>query len=126
MSWMALVCVFLGGGLGSMGRYMVGVVAVKMGLGTYPWGTFAVNIIGAFLMGVLIQWFTTKTSFLPEAKLFLTTGVLGGFTTFSTYILDIVQIQERGELIIALLYAFSSLLLGVLALLTGMYSAKAF
>jgi len=110
MIW-TLAQVALGGALGAMGRYMTGVAAVRvMGHG-FPWGTLAVNIVGSFLMGVLVVVLGKKggTHMAP----FLVTGMLGGFTTFSTFSLDVLTIYERGQVALAAGYAAASLILSL-------------
>ncbi|PLP98142.1 fluoride efflux transporter CrcB [Cupriavidus pauculus] len=110
---------FLGGGLGSAGRHGMNLLAARL-VGThYPFGTFAINVLGAFAMGAVVELFALKVSLPQSARLFLTTGIIGGFTTFSTYALEIALLYERGELAHAALYALGSLLLGVAALFAG-------
>jgi len=111
--------VFLGGGLGSAGRHGVNLLALRLVGGHYPFGTFAINVAGAFAMGAAFELFAQRTALPPAARLFLTTGVIGGFTTFSTYTLEIAVLHERGELAAALLYALGSVAVGLLALAAG-------
>lgn len=116
--------VFLGGGIGAAGRHGVNVLATKF-LGTnFPIGTFAINVAGAFAMGVVVELFAAKTAMSPSVRLFLTTGILGGFTTFSTYALEIGLLYERGELMAALVYGLGSLVVGVAALFAGLSLVK--
>lgn len=111
--------VFVGGGLGSAGRHGVNLLAVKC-LGTaYPFGTFVINVLGAAVMGATFEYLALKASWSPSIRLFLTTGIIGGFTTFSTYALEIALLYERGELLAASLYAIGSVILGVAALFAG-------
>ncbi|MCM2309798.1 MAG: fluoride efflux transporter CrcB [Steroidobacteraceae bacterium] len=108
----------LGGLLGSIVRY-----AVAIGIGgtepdRFPWATFVVNCIGCLLIGLLAGWFASAP--VPEAaRLFLITGVLGGFTTFSAFGLESLSLMRNGELALALLYILSSVLVGVLAVWIG-------
>lgn len=117
---MNVLLVFLGGGLGSAARYGVGVLALRLVGSGYPWGTFAINVLGAFLMGVVAETFALKAGLSQPLRLFLTTGILGGFTTFSTYALETALLQQRGELGAALAYALGSLIIGVAALFAGL------
>jgi CrcB protein len=115
-----VLLVFLGGGLGSAARYGVGVLALRLIGSGVPWGTFVINVLGAFLMGIVAETFALKAGLSQPLRLFLTTGILGGFTTFSTYALETALLQERGELGAALAYALGSLVVGVAALFAGL------
>ncbi len=109
----------LGGALGAAARYLVG-QAITGWLGpNYPWGTLAVNLIGGFAMGVLVGTLARMTSG-EQARLFLAVGVLGGFTTFSAFSLELVTMLERGAMLTALGYALASVLGAVLALFAGL------
>lgn len=114
------VIVFLGGGLGSAARYGVGVLALRWIGSGYPWGTFGINVVGSFAMGVVAGYFALKSGLSQPLRLFLTTGIIGGFTTFSTYALETALLQERGELGAALTYALGSVVVGVAALFAGL------
>jgi CrcB protein len=114
------VIVFLGGGLGSAARYGVGVLALRWIGSGYPWGTFGINVVGSFAMGVVAEYFALKSGLSQPLRLFLTTGIIGGFTTFSTYALETALLQERGELGAALTYALGSVVVGVAALFAGL------
>lgn len=108
-----LLAVFLGGGIGA---------SLRWGVCKYihnHWGTFIVNILGAFLIGVLFQYISQKTTFNSTLKLFLMTGLLGGFTTFSTYLLDFVKLLDSNSAWEATIYLTLSIILGVLALILG-------
>ena len=107
-----------GGALGATARYVV-VVAARRTMGIeFPWGTFAVNVIGSFLIGVLIVAMAEKGGmrFAP----FLLVGVLGGFTTFSAFSLDVAVLYERGEVMPAALYILGSVVLSVAAVFVAM------
>ncbi len=121
----AAFLVFVGGGLGAVARHGVNVVAGRL-LGTgYPWGTFAVNVAGSFLMGALVAWLTVKYEGGQGVRLFLATGVLGGFTTFSSFSLDAVVLWERGAHAAAAGYVAASLVLSVLGLVAGLALVRA-
>lgn len=110
--------VALGGALGASARYLTGVAAVRvMGHG-FPWGTLTVNVAGSFLMGVLVVLLAhlNATRLAP----FLMTGVLGGFTTFSAFSLDVMTLFERGQPATAGLYILGSVAISLLAILGGM------
>lgn len=119
-----VVLVFLGGGLGAVGRHFVGLVALRQfGLG-FPFGTLIVNVIGSLLMGIVIGWLARRGISGSEWRLFLTTGILGGFTTFSAFSLDVVNMWERGELGLAVLYVGGSVVVSVLAVFVGLWFAR--
>ncbi len=109
-----------GGALGAAARYIVTVIATRMFGHALPWGTVIVNVAGSFAMGALITYMALKWSATQEARAFLATGVLGGFTTFSTFALDIATLWERKHPIIAFIYALGSVGLGLFALFAGM------
>jgi CrcB protein len=115
-----LLYVGIGGALGSILRFLMMKLTTQMvGVG-FPYGTLAVNIIGSFAMGILIGWGANKGQLTGELRTFIAVGVLGGFTTFSTFSLDVVSMFERGGQWQALLYVCASVTLSVLALMLGM------
>ena len=115
----------LGGGVGAMLRYGFGVYVGKFQSNPFPLGTFGVNIIGSLLMGLLIGFLAKTTpEWQPEARLLLATGLLGGFTTFSAFSLDVVTLIERGSLFLAAIYAVASLILAVMALFIGLWLTR--
>lgn len=113
--------VFLGAGIGGALRHGVNQLSLKgLGLG-FPYGTLAINIIGSGLMGVLVGWFAARGEGLPQPmRLFLTTGVLGGFTTFSAFSLDAILLWERGDAAAAAFYVLASVGLSLAALMAGL------
>jgi CrcB protein len=89
--------VFLGGGAGSLLRYLVeGWVHAAAGA-SFPWGTFAVNASGCFAIGALATWLGERSAATPELRSFLLIGVLGGYTTFSTFALETMRLLESAE-----------------------------
>ena len=121
-----IAAVGAGGALGAISRYGVGLVATYLAGPSFPWGTLTVNIVGSFIMGLMIAIFAHFWQ-PPEAwRLFLVTGFLGGFTTFSTFSLDIVTLYERGDVYHALLYGMASIVLSVSALFVGMLLVRSF
>ncbi|MFD1511133.1 fluoride efflux transporter CrcB [Lacimonas salitolerans] len=110
--------VALGGGLGALARYLTGVAALRvMGPG-FPWGTLAVNVLGAFAMGMLVVALAQKDA--TRLAPFLMTGVLGGFTTFSAFSLDAVAMMERGQVLLAGFYVAASVVLSLGAIMMAM------
>lgn len=118
MTGVALIA--LGGAIGSVGRYYVaGAFERWLGLAVgagFPYGTLAVNVIGSALLGLLVGLFSAVFTSTPELRLFLVVGVLGGFTTFSAFSLDVVALFEKGEAGRALLYVALSVVLSIGAL----------
>jgi fluoride exporter len=115
-----LIMVALGGAAGASGRYAVGLLATHLTRGGFPWGTFAVNLTGSFVLGVLAALMAFTWSPSPELRAFLVVGVLGGFTTFSAFSLDVVLLIERGRLGLAAVYVLATLLLSVGGLFAGL------
>jgi len=119
-----LFVVAAGGAVGALGRYLVtSTVPRYLGHG-FPWGTLVVNIVGSMLMGLLIEFMARRWSAPNEARLFLVTGMLGAFTTFSTFSLDVVTLWERGQSMGTLVYAVGSVGLGILALVAGLWLGR--
>lgn len=116
-----VVLVFLGAGCGGVLRHLVNITLPRL-LGTgFPFATFAINVTGSFIMGLLTGYLAFKdgAAWSQGARLFLTTGVLGGYTTFSTFSLDFLFLMERGETGLALLYAAGSVGLAFIAVFAG-------
>lgn len=114
----AFFLVFLGAGLGGAARHAVNLGCARWcGVG-FPWGTLTVNVAGSFAMGALAGWlaFRAGEGWSQHARLFLATGVLGGFTTFSAFSLDVLLLWERGQALAAATYAGASVVLSILAL----------
>ena len=119
--------VFLGGGIGSALRYGVGRAALVMAGPNFPLGTLAVNLLGCTLMGALVAWLAWRDLGIDASmKLFLATGLLGGFTTFSAFALDAVTLWQRGEALTAAAYAAGSVVLSIVGFLAGMALVRAF
>lgn len=118
----ASLLVALGGGGGAWLRYAVGVSLGRMGAATapFPWSTLAVNVAGSLLMGLLAGWLARYGSGGETWRLLLGVGVLGGFTTFSAFSLELALMIERGSLVSAALYVAVSVLAGVAALFAGL------
>lgn len=122
----AFIIVFFGAGFGGAMRHCVNVLATRfLGLG-FPYGTVIVNVIGSLVMGMLIDYFALRGEASQHWRLFLTTGILGGFTTFSAFSLDVALHYERGETALAACYACGSVLLAIGALFAGMWLMKQF
>lgn len=114
--------VALGGALGASARYMTN-VAVMRAIGPgFPWGTIIVNIVGSFLMGMLVVALAHKDA--TRLAPFLMTGLLGGFTTFSAFSLDVVTLWERGAVLTAGAYVAGSVILSITALVAGILAMR--
>ncbi|MEP5780824.1 MAG: fluoride efflux transporter CrcB [Hyphomicrobiales bacterium] len=123
---MHLIYVALGGALGASGRHLVGLLSLRLLGPSFPVGTFVVNVVGSFLMGALIAYLVKKGGAdNAQWRLFLATGVLGGFTTFSAFSLDAVLLWERGQVSSAIFYVLSSVVLSILALMAGLMLVRA-
>ena len=125
MAPMILLAVGVGGGLGALLRYFVAGTIQSAAWPGYPWGIFVVNITGGLAMGLIVELSALKLNMSPEMRAFLTTGVLGGYTTFSTYSLDSVLLIERGQYASAAFYVVGSAVLSILAVFAGMWAVRA-
>jgi CrcB protein len=112
--------VFIGSGIGGMARHGLGLIALRAFGPNFPSGTLVINIVGSALMGVVVSLFATMNIGHPDARLFLTTGIIGGFTTFSTFSLDAVALWQRGQHLGAVAYVLASVLLSLVALTATM------
>jgi CrcB protein len=117
--------VAMGGALGAVLRYVVASVIQSAAWGGFPWGIFLVNITGGLAMGLIVELAALKIQMSPETRAFLTTGILGGYTTFSTFSLDSVLLIERGQYASAALYVVGSTLLSITAVFIGMWAVRA-
>jgi fluoride exporter len=122
---MTILWVALGGAMGAAARYSVNVWSGRT-LGTaFPWHTLAVNIIGCFAMGLMVELMALKLNVGNDTRAFLTTGVLGGFTTFSAFSLDFALLVERKAFGMAGVYAAGSMVLSLAAVFAGLYLVRA-
>lgn len=117
----AVLCVGLGGFVGAVLRYGMGLVPFD---GAFPWATFLVNLLGAVLIGALAEVAGRTDALSAEALLFLKTGVCGGFTTFSTFSLETVELLEGGQLALGAAYAGASLACCLAGVLLGKALAR--
>ncbi|GAB5471707.1 MAG: fluoride efflux transporter CrcB [Rhodospirillales bacterium] len=110
---LTLAAIAAGGGLGATARHLLGSAMTRWLGSGFPWGTFAANLLGGLLMGAVIALLMRFELRDPQLRAFVTTGFLGGFTTFSTFSLEVVLLIERNEHLLAFLYAVSSVVLCV-------------
>lgn len=119
-----IAAIAAGGAIGALMRHGVNIAAVKaLGHG-FPYGTLTVNIVGSFIMGAIIIVFASLWQPSEAMRLFMITGLLGAFTTFSTFSLDTVTLLERGAYLAAATYLSASVILSIAALFAGMAIAK--
>jgi CrcB protein len=119
-----LLLASLGGAIGAGARYLVNVACAAWLSLDFPWPTFFVNVLGGFLMGVVVGGLVPALDDSPAWRVFLATGVLGGFTTFSAFSLEIYNLMDRQANGLALVYVLASVVLSVLALVAGLASAR--
>jgi CrcB protein len=118
--------VFLGAGIGGALRHGVNIGAGRLLGAAFPWGTLTVNVVGGFAMGVLAGWLALKAgeTWTQSVRLFLATGILGGFTTFSAFSLDAIVLWQRGESIAAAAYVLAAVVLSIAGLLAGLFVVR--
>jgi CrcB protein len=120
-----VLLVAAGGALGAAFRHLSGIAAMRlMGIG-FPYGTLFVNVFGSLLMGIFISWLARRSGTSAELRLFVATGFLGGFTTFSAFSLDVANLVERSELSLALTYVLVSVVISIAAVFAGLWFGRA-
>lgn len=119
-----IALVAIGGAIGSILRYLAAIGAARLAGPDWPYGTVFVNVTGSFLMGVVVELIARRFNASVEIRLFVATGILGGYTTFSSFSLDASSLFERGGLTDALAYVLASVVLGILALFAGLAFAR--
>lgn len=119
-----ILSIAAGGAIGAVARYLLSSqITHAVGHG-FPWGILAVNVLGCFIMGVIAELAALTWNLSPEVRAFLTTGILGGFTTFSAFALDTAVLTERGDLVGSMLYVMASVGGSVAALFIGLYVVR--
>ena len=118
-----VLLIALGGSIGCVARFSISSISSNAASGTFPWGTLAVNLTGSFLIGIFAELF--ETTIVPSGwRSFVTIGFLGGYTTFSTFTLETLNLLRDGELRFALLNMLGSNLLGVAFVALGLYATR--
>ena len=120
-----LILATVGGGIGAGARYLVQATMMRWLGGGFPWWTFAINIVGSFLMGVVVTLVAQRFDNSAAVRTFLATGILGGFTTFSAFSLDVANLVDTRQHAAAAFYVAGSVGLSILALYAGLALAKA-
>lgn len=123
---MNYVLVFIGGGLGASLRHAVNQLCGRLFGAGFPYGTFIINVTGSLVMGLIAGYLAFKGQAAQPWRLFIMVGVLGGYTTFSSFSLDAVTLYERGAMLAALFYVVGSVLLGIAGLVAGLALVRHF
>jgi fluoride exporter len=121
---LASFIVFIGSGIGGVARHLFNGWLMKAVGTEFPLGILAINVIGSSAMGLVAGWFAFKGHASQEVRLLLTTGVLGGFTTFSAFSLDAALLYERGQPWLAAIYVLASVILSIAGLFAGMWTMR--
>ena len=125
MNYPVITAVAVGGAIGSVARYLVAGWVQSAAWEGFPFGIFVVNVSGGLVMGILTELMALKFSVSLETRAFLTTGIMGGYTTFSTFSLDSALLIQRGALVSATVYVVGSAVLSILALFAGLWLVRA-
>lgn len=124
MKPLLLLAVFVGGGTGSLARHYSVIAAMKLFGDAFPYGTLFVNVLGSFLIGVIIELGALKSQISPEMKALLVTGFLGGFTTFSAFSFDVLKLADTGHYVMAATYVAASVFLSLLAIFVATHMLR--
>jgi CrcB protein len=119
-----ILAVGVGGGLGALMRHYLSSAIYDVTGTQFPWGILAVNILGGLLMGLVVELSALKFNLALEMRAFLTTGILGGLTTFSTFSLDSVLLLQKGQYLPAAAYMIGSVVLSIAALFAGLWIVR--
>ena len=119
-----LILAAAGGAVGASLRYLTGIAALRLLGPNFPWGTLIVNVVGSFVMGLFIAALARMSSGGETLRVFIATGLLGGFTTFSAFSLDFASLWERGETLVAASYAVGSVALSLAAIFFGLWLSR--
>jgi fluoride exporter len=122
---MGFLIVFLGGGVGAALRHGINLAAFRLLGAEFPYGTLFINVAGSLAMGLITEYLALKSGIPQHWRLFLTTGILGGFTTFSAFSLEAALLYERGQLASAAIYVAASVVLAIAALFVGLAIVRA-
>ncbi|MBI3365598.1 MAG: fluoride efflux transporter CrcB [Ignavibacteriae bacterium] len=122
----SILLIFLGGGIGAVARYGLQGTMYRMLGGDFPYGTLVVNVVGCFLIGVLMMGMENRFLLNPSIRVFLTIGILGGFTTFSSFSYETIALLRDGQLLFGLFNVFASIVTCLLATYLGTVIAKLF
>lgn len=118
---MGYLLVFIGSGIGGMARHGIGQLSIRWFVPGFPIGTLSINIVGSLIMGIIAEYWALKSGLPQPARLFLTTGVIGGFTTFSAFSLEAALLWERGQPLLTIAYVTVSVVFSISALFVGLW-----
>lgn len=121
---LAFLMVGLGGGLGAMTRHLCALIINRYWQNSFPLATFSINIIGSFLIGLFAAWLLPKIGNDTLLKYLLITGFCGGYTTFSTFSIENLQLLQNGKFFTLLLYITSSIMVGIICVLMGLFVGR--
>lgn len=124
MAWKSLLLIGLGGGLGSIFRFLVSHNCQKYFTSLFPWGTLLVNLTGCLLIGLFLGFSMKSQAFENNFRFLLIIGFCGGYTTFSAFALENLELFNQGKYALVLLYILSSVLIGILCVAVGVYLSK--
>src|SRR6185312_17397645 len=113
-----------GGAIGAGARYLIGRAFMHAGFIEFPWATLTINVTGSFLMGVLIEVLALRYNASNDLRTFLAIGILGGYTTFSSFSLEFATLYQRGDMTAAFGYVLASVVLGLLAVFAGLWISR--
>jgi CrcB protein len=125
MNLQLIIAVAIGGAIGSVARYLVGIGSGKLFGLDFPWGTLIINVTGSLLIGVFVESFALKWNPSQAVRVFLTVGICGGYTTFSTFSLDSYLLMVRGQYVPAAAYMIGSVVLSIAGLFAGLQLIRA-
>lgn len=120
----SMLLVAAGGAVGSVFRYLVGLWAIRAFGPAFPLGTLAINVVGSFVIGLLVELIARRFGGSSEMRLLLVTGLCGGFTTFSSFSLEFVALVERGAMPLAIAYLAASVIVSIAATFFGLYVGR--
>lgn len=121
---MIYVFIAAGGAVGSVARYALGAAVQQRASGAFPWGTFVINVTGSLLLGFVMQYVADSVTVSSETRALLTTGLLGGYTTFSAFSYETVRLMEDGNYRAAALYASATVVLSLVGTIIGIDAAR--
>lgn len=116
--------VFVGSGLGGVARHLLNSFIAGLSGSGFPWGILTINITGSIVLGLLAEWLALRGHVSPDVRLFLTTGFIAGYTTFSTFSLDTALLFERGQPALAVAYVLASVVFSIVGLFAGMWFVR--
>lgn len=121
---MIYLYIAVGGALGSVARYALGAVVQHRADGLFPWGTLLINVTGSLMLGFVVQYFSESATVTSETRAFLTTGLLGGYTTFSAFSYEAVRLMEDGNYRAAAFYVGASVVMSLAGTIGGIEAAR--